>query len=1265
MSVSGGVIVMELRADDGNFSVTMRNAGRALQRFQIDAEQTARSVKKLEEHQFSLGTRFRHFITTLGALRFAVMDINDVFVRMPMAILKTAGELERMQMLMTGLSKETEKTARSAEGLRSFNYVTEIAQKAPFEIGAISDAFVKLKVGGFDPAAGSLQAIIDATARFGGTGETLKRATIAIQQMMGKGVISMEELRQQLGEAVPTAIQDMADAMGMGMSELVDKISKGAVKSQSALDKMLLLMAVRNRGAAQEMMETWTGTVSQFQTQLQLASKEIADAGFAPAMKGIINEITALLKTDDFKRAAIEIGASLKVIVENITAAIKFFYGMADAIKVVAAAWVFLKIRSSVMDGLVKDVARHASAFQEWMLREKTRASTEVTMFEQRRQMRVAEAALDLKSARDAQAASNIRIIAAQNELRSLATIRLQQEAQLAAMTAAMAASAGRGVQGRSFGAQGFIAQAAAAQQIRDLEQNIQRNAAAQAAANVVVSQGFQEHSRAAKAVGEHSTRVADLARNSGLAYQAQRAMAAGASLASAGIALLGGPLGVVSIALTAGIMLWQLWGDSAAEAAARAERGMRRLSNQKDLDFYSSELKAKESDLKSIQFRLDEAEAGKSRYSEAQLKSLREQGAKLRGEIAGLKTAREKAEIDVAKAQSRNNESYIEGAVGDQLDATRRRYMEIEAAEASGLQKRVKQLQDSGAKEAEITKAREESARRSMLSEVAMKKQLAAQATAAANALDESLITKYAKSGNAEKDAIAAQSQKLKESAKQYLTEAGNAQKTVDRANEFISKPKKGQGPAASVELFESPLQKLIEKLRAENAELDALLKGTLEGDNFEGRIAAARAKILQQWSDGKFNYIDPKSKKKVEPTYKDVAPAVAEAEEKVRREQAIKDAEAFTKQSEDLVPRYKEALALLADPFSKDGKKPSEATLNLERMLEKLSPERLEKAGLSVDKLKAAIGKSITADFVNDFADLERETKRLQDEMTGETRRGAQARAEAEDEAHRRIMQNLIDRMAANGAELAVTDQFQQKLNANMTARLASTARKFETPMQKLVRDWQDSTTAMEQATARWAQGGMDAMIEMVRVGKFEWKGLVEQILVDMIRIQMQKAMAGGMSSIFSSLGSWATSLFSAATGTPMPMESIGTGGSTWAFANGGIMTPFGAADLRAYAAGGIAKSPQVAIYGEGSRPEAYVPLPDGRTIPVTVKGGMGGAAPSVVVNVINQSGQQVSAKQGQSRFDGRQMILDVVLSGMSQPGTFRDGMKNMMGA
>jgi len=79
---------------------------------------------------------------------------------------------------------------------------------------------------------------------------------------------------------------------------------------------------------------------------------------------------------------------------------------------------------------------------------------------------------------------------------------------------------------------------------------------------------------------------------------------------------------------------------------------------------------------------------------------------------------------------------------------------------------------------------------------------------------------------------------------------------------------------------------------------------------------------------------------------------------------------------------------------------------------------------------------------------------------------------------------------------------------------------------------------------------------------------------------------------------------------------------------FANGGIMTGNGPLPLKRYASGGIANSPQLAMFGEGSTPEAYVPLPDGRSIPVRMKGG-GGDMGNIVVNV-DAAGTAVQGNQ-----------------------------------
>lgn len=91
------------------------------------------------------------------------------------------------------------------------------------------------------------------------------------------------------------------------------------------------------------------------------------------------------------------------------------------------------------------------------------------------------------------------------------------------------------------------------------------------------------------------------------------------------------------------------------------------------------------------------------------------------------------------------------------------------------------------------------------------------------------------------------------------------------------------------------------------------------------------------------------------------------------------------------------------------------------------------------------------------------------------------------------------------------------------------------------------------------------------------------------------------------------------------------VGSMFSGFMFANGGIMTGAGPLPLRTYSTGGIANSPQLALYGEGSKPEAYVPLPDGRSIPVSMQGGSGtviNQEVNVTVNGANGSNAEDNA-------------------------------------
>ncbi len=185
----------------------------------------------------------------------------------------------------------------------------------------------------------------------------------------------------------------------------------------------------------------------------------------------------------------------------------------------------------------------------------------------------------------------------------------------------------------------------------------------------------------------------------------------------------------------------------------------------------------------------------------------------------------------------------------------------------------------------------------------------------------------------------------------------------------------------------------------------------------------------------------------------------------------------------------------------------------------------------------------------------------------------------------------------------------------------------RTFEAGAYEALNDYIDhATNAAEQTKKVFDdafKGMEDALVDFITTGKLNFTDLANSIIKDIARILVQQTITGPIAEFLKgSLGSGggASGFFGAIK-------------SALGFANGGIMTSAGALPLNAYSSGGIANSPQLALFGEGRTPEAFVPLPDGRRIPVALKGGMGGNQNnvSVTVNVDGSGDSKSDSKNG----------------------------------
>ncbi|HBH4352200.1 TPA: tape measure protein [Escherichia coli] len=317
-----------------------------------------------KSNEGSMFSGLRGNIFLLGEIGDAARTVTDIMFGWQKPIVEAAAEMERMRVMLRGLNKEKSNPGQAAAD--DMKYIVDMAQNAPFAMQALTDSFVKFRSAGLDPTDGSLKALVDSVARFGGDSELLKRAAVAVQQMSGKGVVSMEELRQQLGEAVPNAMQAMADAAGITMGELTKAVASGTVEAKQALSLMFVGLRAENENAAKDMMQTYTGALAQLQTSFTLFADRVGQAGYLDSLSKGMKELASIMNSAEGISFANSLGSGLTTAIDGLRQLAQWLAKNQELVinlgKVVAAMVAFKLMRAGIM-GVVGAGSQMVSTF--------------------------------------------------------------------------------------------------------------------------------------------------------------------------------------------------------------------------------------------------------------------------------------------------------------------------------------------------------------------------------------------------------------------------------------------------------------------------------------------------------------------------------------------------------------------------------------------------------------------------------------------------------------------------------------------------------------------------------------------------------------------------------------------------------------------------------------------------------------------------------------------------------------------------------------
>ena len=148
-------LVLDL--DTGRYSGRLTQAGSQLRNFGGTVDRTNRSVRQLSDGFDRVGNRMstplqklRDYVLILGNLRLALLNVRDLAVGWVANLVMQSAKVERLTVLMKGMSQQMTEAGKVAESKRNLNELFDMARKTGF---APSTKRTSLPVSNSPPAA--------------------------------------------------------------------------------------------------------------------------------------------------------------------------------------------------------------------------------------------------------------------------------------------------------------------------------------------------------------------------------------------------------------------------------------------------------------------------------------------------------------------------------------------------------------------------------------------------------------------------------------------------------------------------------------------------------------------------------------------------------------------------------------------------------------------------------------------------------------------------------------------------------------------------------------------------------------------------------------------------------------------------------------------------------------------------------------------------------------------------------------------------------
>lgn len=312
------VLERDLRAGRISADDFGRAAGAAAVKLnQLNTE--ARQVQALPGQFERISSSIQGVIGRFGALGAAVATVG-VAVR---PVIEATVALDQMRRTLTTV------TGSAGEAERQIEFLRKTSQASGQQFTEVGQSYAKFAASALQSGL-SVQQVQDvfksvalAAGNLGLSSDQAKRALEALSQIASKGTVSMEELRQQLGDALPGVLPLLAKELGLTQAELNKVVESGNLLAQEAIPAIgRALTALQPQdGVVNGMVATW----NRFINVVKEAGTTIVEGPLGKAAGVVITAFAGALR--DVAVVAVSASSAVQLLGQTVGATAAFLAG--------------------------------------------------------------------------------------------------------------------------------------------------------------------------------------------------------------------------------------------------------------------------------------------------------------------------------------------------------------------------------------------------------------------------------------------------------------------------------------------------------------------------------------------------------------------------------------------------------------------------------------------------------------------------------------------------------------------------------------------------------------------------------------------------------------------------------------------------------------------------------------------------------------------------------------------------------------------------